>query len=102
MVPAALLTSGTFSLIRDFRVPNSAQGAAAASCSASPEGSTKTGIRALGRGGISSSATGWGKVEGPGPPVARDLDLEVSPRTRLGLEPDEDETPPSGTSGGGA
>lgn len=55
VVPAALLTSGTFSFTRVLRVPSSAQGdAAAASGLSAPEGSTKICMRPFGRGAVAA------------------------------------------------
>lgn len=60
VVPAALLTSGTFSFTRDLRVPSSAHGAGATSGLSSPDGSTKICIRPFGRGtdGVVDDAKG--------------------------------------------
>ena len=60
VVPAALLTSGTFSFTRDLRVPSSAHGAGATSGLSSPDGSMKICIRPFGRGtdGVVEDAKG--------------------------------------------
>lgn len=74
VVPAALLTSTVFSLIRDLRVPSSGHGvgfvAWFGSFSASPEGSTKTGMRPFGRGGAGAENTS-SEIEGVRPDVER-------------------------------
>ena len=90
VVPAALLTSTVFSLMRDLRVPISGHGvgfvAWFGSFSASPEGSTNTGIRPFGRGGAGAENTS-SEIEGVRPDVERvvrerdDEDTGGSPST---------------------
>ncbi len=74
VVPAALLTSTVFSLMRDLRVPSSGHGvgfvAWFGSFSASPEGSTNTGMRPFGREGAGAENTS-SEMEGARPDVER-------------------------------
>lgn len=82
VVPAALLTSGTFSLTRALRVPSSGQGAAVASGLSEPEGSTNICMRPFDLGAVLVDVDGVREASSCGGREEAEREMEPEVRVR--------------------